>query len=81
MIRGSLSTRATTCYLDEDGTWTVSPADTFLAWWLNVDCSPHQFGPADGDPEIAAIERAQSVLGGTMSLPEPLPGPGPGTIY
>lgn len=88
MIRGSIWFRnannggvMTACLLDDDGRWRTAPPDSFLDGWLNVDCSPTRFGPADGDPEIAAMEAANRVLRGNATLPVPRPGPGDGTVY
>lgn len=71
----------TTCVLDSDGKWSTKPADKFLTDWLNRDFSPSQFGPADGDRMIAAVEAAHKEFGGDVELPDPLPEMTPGAIY
>lgn len=63
-----------------DAGWSVPEAPT-LARILDLEAFPGNFGPAYGDPETAAANKAAELLAGAVVYvrePEPMP---PGTIY
>lgn len=63
--------------------WQVEPPDPGVPSAraiLSAIADPREFGPADGDPMVAAIMKASKVLSGTYELAT-LPDQPPGTVY
>jgi hypothetical protein len=78
MIYGTVQARGRSFDLTENG-W-VSATEQWLADSLNETANPRDFGAADGNPMVAALQKAATILGGTFEA-TPLPGPPPGTVY
>lgn len=59
--------------------WHVE-SEAWLAELLDTLAPMSDFGAADGDPAVCALERAAKILTGTYELAE-RPGPPAGTVY
>lgn len=60
-VRGGQRFKA---FLREDGKWDV-PHDAVTQAFLDLECSPRNFGPAYGIPNLAALRAAAEHLEGT----------------
>lgn len=82
---GVVRTESRACERFADGSWrvtvTVGPAraDPEMARWI-TDRYAGRFGPADGDPGVAALYDLADWLDGTVEL-DPRPESPPDTVY
>lgn len=68
------------CAILKSGLWNVVPRDPFIQNLLNTDFSLSRYGPADGDPYIAAVSDAAKRFKVKPVLPPIKPAP-EGAIY